>query len=76
VEVGLSSFLSAALAKVNGQPHAPADLFPGKEPQGTLARRLSGKNTRPGHFGKEKKFVTPAGILNPDHPNRKWFNKI
>jgi hypothetical protein len=70
------SFLSLTLVKVNGQPHAPADVFPGKEPKGTLSRRLSGKHTRSGRFGKEKKFLPLAGILNPDRLTHKWFNKI
>jgi hypothetical protein len=76
VQLQFRSFLSSALVKVNGQPHPPADLFTGKEPQGTLARRLSGKHTRFGHFGKGKTFLAPAGILNPNHPTHKWFNKI
>ena len=71
VELQFRSFLSSALVKVNGQPHAPADLFPGKEPQVTLARRLSGKHTRSGRFGKEKNSLIPAGILNPDRPTHK-----
>jgi hypothetical protein len=70
----IRSFLSSALVKVNGQPHAPPDLFPGKEPQGTMVRRLSGKHTRSGQFGKEKIILAPVGIFKPDRPTHKWFN--
>jgi len=71
VELQIRSFLSSAMVTLSGQPHAPADLFPGKEPHGTLARRLSEKHTRSGRFGKEKNSLAPAGILDPDRPTQK-----
>jgi len=63
VELQHRSFLSSAVVKVSGQPHAPADLFPRKEPQVTLARRLSGKHTRSGVSEKRKILLHLPGFL-------------
>jgi hypothetical protein len=48
--------------EVSDQLHAPAALFPGKEPWYPLDRRLGGSQSRSGRGGEEKNFQPPPGI--------------
>jgi hypothetical protein len=50
--------------KLSGQPHAQANLPPGKEPRCLLYRRLSGPQRRSGRY-RDEKNLDPDGNRTP-----------